>query len=160
MSLLMLQHLILFHINCRLCPKNIKMKLLTAIFVSIFTLSTLYAQVEDRYNLPPGSAKYFQDFLNFAGEDGKTKLDVFIHVPYPDVQFVKTGKGFEAAYTVTVSVYDEEKESLFTEKIWSEKIVAHSFDESVTAKNFNLSHRSFNLKPGTVLPNPSDRRHR
>jgi len=127
------------------------MKLLTAIFVSIFTLSTLYAQVEDRYNLPPGSAKYFQDFLNFAGEDGKTKLDVFIHVPYPDVQFVKTGKGFEAAYTVTVSVYDEEKESLFTEKIWSEKIVAHSFDESVTAKNFNLSHRSFNLKPGTYL---------
>ncbi|NNG27372.1 MAG: hypothetical protein HKM87_07590, partial [Ignavibacteriaceae bacterium] len=127
------------------------MKLLTAIFVSIFTLSTLYAQIEDRYNLPPGSAKYFQDFLNFAGEDGKTKLDVFIHVPYPDVQFVKTGKGFEAAYTVTVSVYDEEKESLFTEKIWSEKIVAHSFDESVTAKNFNLSHRSFNLKPGTYL---------
>jgi GWxTD domain-containing protein len=128
-----------------------KMKLLTAILVSIFTLSSLHAQVEDLYNLSLGGAKYFQDFLNFAGEDGKTKLDVFIHVPYQDVQFVKTGEGFEAAYSVTVSVYDEEKESLLTEKIWSEKIVAYSFDEAVAAKNFNLSHRSFNLKPGTYL---------
>ena len=127
------------------------MKLIIVILVSIFTVSSLYAQVEDRYDLPIGSAKYFQDFLNFAGEDGKTKLDVFIHVPYSDVQFVKTGNGFEAAYTVTVSVYDEHKESLFTEKIWSEKIVAFNFDESVSAKNFNLSHRSFNLIPGTYL---------
>ncbi len=125
------------------------MKLLTALLVYILTLSSLFAQAE--YHLPNGSAKYFQDFLNFAGEDGKTKLDVFIHVPYGDLQFVKTGKGFEAAYTVTVSVYDEEKESLLTEKIWSEKIVANSFDESVAAKNFNLSHKSFNLKPGTYL---------
>jgi len=98
-----------------------KMKILTAILVSIFTLSSVYAQVEDLYKLPIGGAKYYQDFLNFTGEDEKTKLDVFIHVPYRDVQFVKTGKGFEAAYTVTVSVYDEEKESLLTEKIWSEK---------------------------------------
>jgi len=128
-----------------------KMKILTAILVSIFTLSSVYAQTEEQYNLPIVNAKYFQDFLNFAGEDGKTKLDVFIHVPYRDVQFVKTGKGFEAAYTVTVSVYDEEKENLQTEKIWSEKIVAYSFDESVAAKNFNLSHRSFNLKPGNYL---------
>ena len=126
-----------------------KMKLITAILVFILTLSSLFAQVE--YNLSTGSAKYFQDFLNFAGEDGKTKLDVFIHVPYRDLQFVKTGKGFEAAYTVTVSVYDEEKESLLTEKIWSEKIVANSFDESVAAKNFNLSHKSFNLNPETYL---------
>jgi len=126
-----------------------KMKLLTAILVSILTLSSLFAQAE--YNLPNGSAKYFQDFLNFAGEDGKTKLDVFIHVPYRDLQFVKTAKGFEAAYTITVSVYDEEKESLLTEKIWSEKIVANSFDESVAAKNFNLSHKSFNLKPEIYL---------
>jgi len=127
------------------------MKILTAILVSIFTLSSVYAQTEEQYNLPIVNAKYFQDFLNFAGEDGNSKLDVFIHVPYQDVQFVKTGKGFEAAYTVTVSVYDEEKESLLTEKIWSEKIIAYSFDESVSAKNFNLSHRSFNLKPGNYL---------
>ncbi len=125
------------------------MKLLTAILVSIFTLSSLFAQIEDLYNLPNGSAGYFQDFLNFAGEDGKTKLDVFIHIPYRNVQFVRTSKGFEAAYTVTVSVYDKEKENLLTEKIWSEKIVASSFDESVAAKNFNISHKSFNLDYGT-----------
>ena len=97
------------------------MKILSAILVSIFSLSILHAQVEDLYELPIGGAKYFQDFLNFAGEDGNSKLDVFIHVPYQDVQFVKTGKGFEAAYTVTVSIYDEEKENLQTEKILERK---------------------------------------
>ena len=128
-----------------------KMKLLIAILISIFTSSGLYAQVEDLYNLHNGSASFFQDFLNFAGEDGKTKLEVFIHVPYQNIQFIKTSKGFEATYTVTVSVYDEKKENLLTEKIWSEKIIAYGFDESVAPKNYNISNRSFNLKPGTYL---------
>ena len=127
------------------------MKKLYGLLISLLMLSSIYGQVDEAYKFPSGGAKYFQDFLNFAGEDGKTKMDVFIHVPYQDLQFVKTKKGFEAAYTVTISVYDEEKDNLLSEKIWNEKIVASSFEESVAAENYNLSHKTFNLKPGTYL---------
>ena len=55
--------------------------------------------------------------MSFKGENDKTRLDVFIQVPYNSVQFVKTAQGFEAAYTLTVSVYDEEKKNLFLKHI-------------------------------------------
>ena len=106
------------------------------------------AQVENYSPKPELSVKYFQDFLGFKGKDGKTRLDVFIQVPYNAVQFIKTGQGFEASYSITVSVFDEEKNNLITEKIWNEKIVALSFELTSSPENFNLGHRSFKLTPG------------
>ena len=107
-----------------------------------------FAQDGDISRLPDNKVKYYQDFISFKGENNKARLDYFIHVPYDAVQFVKTGQGFEAAYTVTVSVFDEEKENLITEKIWNEKIVAISFELTNSPENFNLGHRSFDLNPG------------
>ena len=92
--------------------------------------------------------KYYQDFISFKGET-KPRLDFYIQVPYTAVQFVKTGQGFEAAYSVTVSVYDEENKNLITEKVWNEKIVAISFELTTSPDNFNLGSRSFELAPGT-----------
>jgi len=86
--------------------------------------------------------------MSFIGENDKSRLDFFIQVPYNAVQFVKTGQGFEAAYTVTVSVFDEGQKNLITEKIWNEKIVAISFELTNSPENFNLGHRSFELAPG------------
>jgi len=119
----------------------------------LFTCVILYsliafAQDDDFSRIPDNKVKYYQDFMSFKGEADKARLDFFIHVPYNAVQFVKTGQGFEAAYTVTVSVFDEEKKNLFTEKIWNEKIVAISYELTNSPENFNLGHRSFELTPG------------
>jgi GWxTD domain-containing protein len=111
----------------------------------------LSGQIENVYdknqvNMLP---KYYQDFLNFASEqEGKTRLDIFIQVPYQEIQFVKSTKGFSAAYTVTVSVYDDEdKEKLLVEKSWKEKIDAIDFEQTVSKDNYNLSLKSFHLVP-------------
>jgi GWxTD domain-containing protein len=110
-----------------------------------------FSQIEN-YSLATGvKAKYYQDFLGFLSDDGETKLDVFIKVPYPSVGFIKTGQGFEAGYSITVSIYDEDAEQLLTEKIWNEKIVTISFEQTVQESNFNLSHRSFELSPGKYI---------
>jgi GWxTD domain-containing protein len=127
------------------------MKTLIIITVFVTAFASLYAQLGNYDKLPEQKAKYYQDFLTFLGEDGKTRLDVFVQVPYKEIQFVKTGEGFEAAYTITVSVLDEQKDKIITEKIWSEKIVALSFDVTTSADNFNLSHRSFDLPPGNYF---------
>ena len=92
--------------------------------------------------------KFYQDFISFKGET-KPRLDFYIQVPYNAVQFVKTGQGFEAAYSVTVSVFDEENKNLIAEKVWNEKIVAISFELTTSPDNFNLGSRSFELAPGT-----------
>ena len=114
----------------------------------IFFTGCVFAQAEKFNHTPEKKVKYYQDFLSFKGNNNKTKLDVFIQVPYNAVQFVKTGEGFEAAYTLTVSVYDENKKNLITEKLWNEKIIATSFEQTSSPENFNLSNRSFELTPG------------
>jgi GWxTD domain-containing protein len=114
----------------------------------IFFTGFIFAQAEKFTRTPEKKVKYYQDFLSFKGDNNKTRLDVFIQVPYNAVQFVKTGQGFEAGYTLTVSVYDENKKNLITEKLWNEKITAISFELTTSPENFNLSNRSFELTPG------------
>jgi GWxTD domain-containing protein len=121
-----------------------KLIFLCSIIISGITL----AQVETYTQKQELIVKYYQDFIGFRGENGNTRLDVFIQVPYNAVQFIKTGQGFEASYSITVSIYDSAKNNLITEKIWNEKIVAISFELTSSPENFNLGHRSFELKPG------------
>ena len=116
-------------------------------FVIILFTTNIFAQADNQSRIPENKVKYYQDFISFKGENGKTRLDVFIQVPYNSVQFVKTSLGFEATYSLTVSVYDEEKKNLLTEKVWNEKIIAISFELTTSPDNFNLGHRSFELTP-------------
>jgi len=118
------------------------------ILLLLLTAGFSLAQVENYSQKSEIIVKYYQDFLSFKGDDDKTRLDVFIQVPYNAVQFVKTGQGFEASYSVSVSIYDKDKNNLITEKIWNEKIVAISFELTSSPDNFNLGHRSFELSPG------------
>ncbi|RPI71945.1 MAG: GWxTD domain-containing protein [Ignavibacteriales bacterium] len=127
------------------------MKTIKLFFISFFFAQFITAQVENVYKQNEISMlpKYYQDFLNFISEEkGKTRVDIFIQVPYEEIQFVKSSKGFSAAYTITVSVYeDEDKEKLLVEKAWKEKIDAISFEQTVSKNNYNLSLRSFQLTP-------------
>ncbi len=126
------------------------MKKIIYLFLTFSLVIPLYAQVENTYtknqvNMLP---KYYQDFLNFASEEqGKTRLDIFIQVPYQEIQFVKSNKGFTAEYTATISVFDEDKEKLLVEKSWKEKINAIDFEQTISKNNYNLSLKSFNLTP-------------
>jgi GWxTD domain-containing protein len=123
------------------------MKNLLIICVILFSVN-VFNQTDNFSRIADDKVKYYQDFISFKGNNDETRLDFFIYVPYTAVQFVKTGQGFEAGYTVTVSVFDEEKKNLITEKIWNEKIVAISFEITTSPDNFNLGHRSFELSPG------------
>ena len=124
------------------------MKKYIIIFALVILQTVVHSQIEHYTSTAGTKVKYYQDYLSFLETDGKTKLDVFIKVPYSSVQFIKTGQGFEAGYSVTVSIFDEEEDRLITEKIWNEKIVAISFELTTSPDNFNLGHRSFDLKPG------------
>jgi GWxTD domain-containing protein len=128
------------------------MKLIKSLFLTFLFIQALPAQVENTYRKNQNSMlpKYYQDFLNFASEEeGKTRLDIFIQVPYEEIQFVKSPNGFTAAYTATISVYDnEDKEKLLVEKSWKEKINAIDFQQTISKNNYNLSLKSFQLVPG------------
>jgi GWxTD domain-containing protein len=123
------------------------MKKLLLVYISLYSFLS-FAQTDNESRIPDNKIRYYQDFISFKGTEDKARLDFFIHVPYNAVQFVKTGQGFEAAYTTTVSVFNEDNSKLMTEKVWNEKIVAISFELTTSPDNFNLGSRSFELSPG------------
>lgn len=127
-----------------------KMKKIILFLFFAFLTFPLLAQVEfsqDNIKIE-NRPRYYQDFLNFNSDrPGKTRLDIFIQVPYSEIQFIRSGNGFVSNYFVTISVYDESKENLIQEKTWNEKIEAKSFDQTTSKNNFNLSLKSFYLTP-------------
>lgn len=95
-------------------------------------------------------AVYYQDLLNFnSDKPGMTKVDVYIQVPYKNLQFVKSNVGFTAKYSVTASVFDSSKSKLIVEKTWNETINVIDYTSATSKDNYNLSKRSFELTPGT-----------
>ena len=128
------------------------MKIINIFLIILFAPAIISAQVESSFGIENRDAVYYQDFLNFAGEKSiQTRVDVFIQVPYNEIQFVKTEKGFAAGYSVTISVFNEDKSTLLSEKTFNEKVEIKNFEQTISGSNFNLSLRSFNLSSGTYL---------
>ena len=128
------------------------MKIINIFLIILFAPAIISAQVESSFGIENRDAVYYQDFLNFAGEkSSQTRVDVFIQVPYNEIQFVKTEKGFAAGYSVTISVFNEDKSTLLSEKTFNEKVEIKNFEQTISGSNFNLSLRSFNLSSGTYL---------
>jgi len=92
------------------------------------------------------------DIADFpSGQKELTQVDIFIKVPYGNIKFIKSDNGFIGKYTVTVTIYDEDKEKTFVEKMWSEKVFAKDFLQATSNNNYNFSYKSFNLAPRDYL---------
>jgi GWxTD domain-containing protein len=127
---------------------------LIKLFLVLLFFQSVYAQVEtaDKPDETRSLPKFYQDFLNFYSPDSnKTRVDAFIQVPYNQMQFVKSDKGFTASYTVTISVFDENREKLIVEKIWNEEVNEKDFEQTNSKNNYNLSMKSFYLHPGDYI---------
>ena len=131
---------------------NLMKKLL--IICALLLSSALYAQVEhSRGEMPvnffPG---FVMDVADYAtGDASKTRVDVFIRVPYSNVQFVKTPSGFLAKYSITLTLYDEDEDNIILEKMWNEKIDVTDFSQAISTKNYNYSYKSLELEPNTYV---------
>lgn len=118
----------------------------------LLLISAAFAQPDNTSLNKQQRVKYYQEFLCFpSGKENLTRVDVFIQVPYSEIQFIKNGQNFVAQYSLTISVFDENREKLINEKIWNEKIIADDFDQTLSKENFNLSLKSLELKPGNYV---------
>lgn len=125
------------------------------LYITFFILTaSLIAQVEHSKN--SGALKFVQDFdveiANYPTNNPRlNRVDIFIKVPYSKIKFIKTENNFEGKYTVTITVYDKDKEKTFIEKMWSEKVIAKDFIQATSNKNYKLSYKSFELEPDEYL---------
>ena len=130
------------------------MKNILILILILLVFQSIKAQVEiaDQPDETRSLPKYYQDFLNFSAPDsGTTRVDAFIQVPYDRIQFVKSDKGFTASYVVTISIFNESRDKLITEKVWNEEVNEKDFEQTNSKNNYNLSFKSFYLVPGNYI---------
>ena len=111
------------------------------LFLILILLScNLYSQVEYSQDRGKGQMlpRFFIELASYASVDpGKTKMDVFIKVPYSNVQFLRDQSNYKADYSLIVSIYNDD-EDLILEKLWNEKVTTQTFDQTVSRTSFNI----------------------
>lgn len=119
------------------------------LIIIVFT-SSLFAQAEySKRNSSQLLPDFFIDLAAYKSKDStKSKLDIFIKTPYSNIQFLKHDDGYRAKYTVTVSLYDEDGETIKIEKLWNEKIFAKNFKQTASRTSYNVSYKTINVEPG------------
>lgn len=123
----------------------------TFLILFLFLASTAFAQVERSgvnqvYNAYPG---FEIDIASYKSDvEGKTRVDLFVKIPYRNLQFVKSSDGYNAKYSVHVKFSEKNTDKIIVESLWSEKIKASEFKMTESGKNFNYSLKSFKLNPG------------
>lgn len=128
------------------------MKAAILFFIAI-TLPLLAQPENSNKQNPTGFLPDFHfDAYNYEeAQPGRTRVDVYVEVPFEGIQFLKTPSGFSATYNVTVSFFDESKEKLQNEKTWSETVNSDNFENTTSKRNFNLSLKSFDLAPANYF---------
>ncbi len=123
---------------------------LLMVFFLLVLSSLVFSQVESSRMLHSDQLlpRFSFDYATYKSKDSaKTRLDIFLKMPYANIQFLKNKNIYVANYTVTVSLYDE-NENLILEKLWNEKIIARTFKQTSSERSFNISYKTIDIKPG------------
>lgn len=125
--------------------KTLILFLLMAVTIPFYSQTNTPTPEQDLMGFLP---KFNYEALNYYSEEpGKTRVDVYVEVPFLGIQFLKSDNGFTANYSITISFFDESKEKLLTEKNWSETVNSKTFESTTSKSNYYLSVKSFNLEP-------------
>ena len=114
-------------------------------------MSVLSAQVEysSGKNSPVSSGGFFVDYAGYKSEiANKTRIDVFVQVPYSNISFIKKDDGFQGGFSVTLTYMDEGKNNIIFERNWKEKVTTDDFSQTLAKSNFFITYKSYNLSPG------------
>ncbi|MBU0473259.1 MAG: GWxTD domain-containing protein [Bacteroidetes bacterium] len=120
----------------------------------LFITFPIFAQVEYSQGvIPPGEYPgFYIDAANYKGEtEGKTRVEVYFQIPYINLQFLKFQDKFQAKYSISLTIYDEDKNNIIVEKIWNDKIIANDFKETASDNNYKFGFKTFQLEPNNYI---------
>jgi GWxTD domain-containing protein len=99
------------------------------------------------------SQPFHFDALNFAlqTEFGlQSRMDVYAHIPFDIITFVKKEDAYVGSYAITLIVSDESGARI-KEESWDRKIEKTAFESTVSPGAYDLTQRSISLPQGPAV---------
>ncbi len=107
----------------------------------------LKAQNQTRPNLD-AIPTFFFDAISFSSEQkSKSRVDVYLQVPYEELRFVKEGEQYVARYDVTMAVYTPDRK-LAQDRSWTVEVREKDFTQTVSSRQYSLTQRGIDLEAG------------
>lgn len=123
-----------------------KIILLSFLFASILSAQVEYSSDKNSSVI---SDAFFVDYAGYKSEiSDKTRIDVFVQVPYSNISFIKKEDHFQGGFNVSLSFWDEGKKNILFERNWKEKVTADDFSQTLAKSNFFMTYKSYDLLPG------------
>lgn len=119
--------------------------LILLILISNITFAQVEASSPRSYSDP----QFYFNVLNFAGElnPNESRADIYIQIPYEYLQFVKEGENYVANYEIIVNV-STIKGKYVAEKVWTQKVVAENFEQTISKAFLDIAQVFLNLPFG------------
>ncbi len=122
--------------------------ILNILFALVVVVATAASQVEVTDRRPTGPATIFMDVLSYASLDsGKSKMDLYVQVPYEEITFVLQGEEFVGKFDITASVSTSEGDPVWN-RLQSVEVRTKDFSQTVSNRLYSLKQLTFEMRPG------------
>jgi len=110
-------------------------------------VACLHAQVENAHLHEAVTNLLVEAFACESDQPGKGRIDIYVQIPYPEINFVKEKEHYTGRFEISVSVLSQEKQQLWQK---SQLVELHVTDFSQTNSNqyFSLKQFSTDIAPG------------
>lgn len=132
----------------KVCWWEEKMKHLFILLGLILTFYAVsFSQIESYSSKYDGMPRFYYDMVNVASDQPDlSRLNVFVEIPYDELQFIKNVEQYVARYEFSVIVKDDDGNQVDGD-IAQEEVVVDNYDLTNSRKKFSLSYLSFHLEP-------------
>ncbi len=118
------------------------------IFLIFCVVSCGWAQTNPVQAQSQAGPSFFFEAITYASEQGnKSRVDLYVQVPYQELRFVKEGDQFIARFDMMLSIYDPNQQ-LVQERSWADAVHVKDFAQTTSNKLYKLSQRSVDIEPG------------
>ena len=127
-----------------------------AVLIIVLACASSLAAQSSSVEMAPGTRvqPFFFEVLNFANYDEfglHSHLDLYVHIPYDLVTFIKKEEFYRGSYTLTAMISDSEGSHRIKTETREREIKLLDFQRTNNPRYYDLSQYSLNLEPGSYL---------
>ena len=117
-------------------------------FALLALTSLSFGQVEFSKTPRQAQTAFFFDAITFISDiPGKSRLDVYVQIPFEELHFVKVADEYIAGYEVSTQILDRDQQ-VVDQRSSSKEERVKDFNQTTADRASSFSHQSIDLTPG------------